>query len=475
MSPRDRLSRDLGLVSLFALSFGTIIGVGWITVMGEWLELAGSLGAALAFTIGAGIIGLIALCYAELASMYPVSGGEVAYAYRMYGPRIAFLCGWLLALNYIALLAFEAISIGWVLSAMAPALKGPVIYTVLGSDVTLWSLTIGLGVMAVLALFQFLSVKSVGRLQEALTVCLLTASLVFITAGVGFGDLSNLSPYVARSDSGAIDWRAFALLLSTTFFWFAGFDVVPQAMGEKSDDAPAGKLHIVLIGSISLALLFYVAIIIATAMAAPREEILSADLPVASAFEAAFGSVWLRNLVMSAGLMGILTTWNAAFLASTRLLFALGRAYFLPHSFARVDSRFGTPTQAILFAAMIGGLLTLLGREAIGVIVNVSAMSMALVFLLVTFGVARLRRTAADHPRPFKTPFGLMTPYAAGIGSALVLVVAAWSLSDFSEGAPTEWIIFGAWLLLGLGFWRVSASERHSVSESERAFLVLDE
>mgnify|MGYP001795099383 CR=1 FL=1 len=473
MSQPQHLKPDLNLTSLFFLSFGTIIGVGWITVMGDWLADAGPIGAVIAFVAGASVVILISLCYAEIGAMYPVSGGEVAYVYRLYGSPLAFLCGWLLSLHYIALLGFEAISVGWVLSAMFPGLEGPVVYSILGSDVRLYSLLIGIAVMVALAIVQYASVRSVGRLQSALTISLLIASAAFVLAGIGFGDPANLEPHIAQDDSGSFQISGVAFLFATTFFWFAGFDVIPQAMGEKSESARLDRMQWVMISSISLALLFYVAVILATAMAAPRNVILATELPVAGAFQAAFGTPWLKNLVLAAGLMGILSTWNACFLAGTRLLYSLGRAHFIPAYFSDVNSRHATPTKAILFAGVIGGMLAFFGRDAIGVIVNVSAISLSFVFLLVTFGVARLRKTAPDFQRPYKVPFGVLIPYLAAAGSALILAIAIWSLSDFSDGVPLEWFMLGSWLAIGALFWVLSAKMRKSVEEAERTELIL--
>lgn len=139
------LEKALKLRHFFTLCFGTIIGVGWITVLGSWLSEAGSLGAVAAFLGGGFLMILIGLCYTEVATMFPVSGGEVAYAYEIYGVKASFVAGWFLALSYISTVSFEIISVGWVLSYLLPDLQGPVIYVVLGDEVRLGSLLMGLG------------------------------------------------------------------------------------------------------------------------------------------------------------------------------------------------------------------------------------------------------------------------------------------------------------------------------------------
>ena len=65
---------------------------------------------------------VIGLCYAELTAMLPVAGGEVAYAYMAFGTGKAFLVGWFLAFGYVAVSAFEAISVGRVLGYLLPGL-----------------------------------------------------------------------------------------------------------------------------------------------------------------------------------------------------------------------------------------------------------------------------------------------------------------------------------------------------------------
>ena len=104
--PSGSLGKEIKARHFFSLAFGCIIGVGWIIVLGEWLEIAGPLGAILGFAIGALVMMIVGLCYAELASMLPVSGGEVAYAYEIFGAKSSYAIGWFLALAYISVTSF---------------------------------------------------------------------------------------------------------------------------------------------------------------------------------------------------------------------------------------------------------------------------------------------------------------------------------------------------------------------------------
>ena len=82
---RPQLKKAIGGIGFFALAFGSMIGVGWITTLDNWFNSAGTGGAMLAFVAGGALMLLIGLCYAELTPMMPVTGGEIAYAYKAFG------------------------------------------------------------------------------------------------------------------------------------------------------------------------------------------------------------------------------------------------------------------------------------------------------------------------------------------------------------------------------------------------------
>ena len=114
---RSTLRRSMSEFEYFALAFGSMIGVGWVTAIGAWLTQGGPFGALIAFAIGGAIMLLIGACYAEVTPMLPVAGGEVAYSYLAFGTFKSFIVGWFLAFGYIAISGFEAISIGKVLGS----------------------------------------------------------------------------------------------------------------------------------------------------------------------------------------------------------------------------------------------------------------------------------------------------------------------------------------------------------------------
>lgn len=132
---RPHLQKGISKAGLFSLAFGAMIGVGWVTAMGFWLSSAGPLGAAIAFVLGGLLMLAIGFCYAEVTSALPLSGGEVAYAYKAYGTSKAYIVGCFLVFGYLSVSAFEAVSVSKVLSYLIPSIDQVQLYSVNDSPI----------------------------------------------------------------------------------------------------------------------------------------------------------------------------------------------------------------------------------------------------------------------------------------------------------------------------------------------------
>ena len=472
---REVLGRGIRLRSLFSLAFGTIIGVGWITVLGAWLRGAGAIGALAAFVLGGLGILAIGLCYSEMAAASPVTGGEVAYVFEAWGARWSFAAAWFLAFSYIFTTSFEAISVEWVVSALVPGFGGPVIYTLLGQEVRLWSLALGLAVMAAITLINYRGGKTAAWFQDLMTAGLIILTLIFVIAGIVGGSVANLEPMFSGTTPGAA-LIGVGIVLGTAAFWFAGFDTIPQAMEEVEEGAKLRLLPRVMGASILFALVFYCLVILATAMSMPRAELLASELPAAAAIEAALGSPFLGRIVLFAGFCGLITTWNAIFFASTRIVFAMARAHMIPHRLAKVHDRYGSPSAAVIFVAVMGSVGALFGRNAILVIVGGAAISAMVVFLVVVLGVLRLRKRRPDHPRPYTVPGGRGFLYLSAVVALGLLGASIWEPFHGAGGRiPAEWIVLVVWAALGLVFYRAAAPLRREVSEGRLRWLILSD
>lgn len=474
-APRPALKRAIGGFGFFALAFGSMIGVGWITALGGWFEQAGPVGAMAAFAAGGTLMLVIGLCYAEVTPMLPVSGGEVAYAYKAHGTWWAFVIGWFLAFGYLAVSAFEAISVGLVLSYLVPAVDAVPLYEIAGSTVYATHLLLALLFTAFITAINYFGVRVASSVQVALTALFLLCAGLFITAGIANGEVANLEPYFGDATLGAGGLGGALAVFVTVPFWFVGFDTIPQAAEERREGSSLRRLGTYIVMAIVGSTLFYILVIVAAGMAGPWRGIVAEPLPTAAAFESAFGSPLLVRLVLLAGLIGLITSWNGFFLAGSRVLFSLGRGHVIHASFGETHARYGTPTRAILFSGMVTFLATLLGRGAILAFVDVGSFCIAVAFLGVALSLIRLRKKFPNLERPYRMPGAPLLAYVAAAGAVFIMVVMLIPGSPSMLVWPLEWLILGALSATGAAFWLGARGYRDAISEDQRARLILED
>ncbi len=326
MSERPELRRSIGGFGFFSLAFGSMIGVGWITGLKGMFEQAGPLGTTVAFALGGVLMISIGLCYAEAMKKLPVSGGEVAYAYKAFGTNKAFIVGWCLAFGYLSVSAFEAVSVGIVISYIANVDAWP-LYKVNGSVVYGSHLLLAIGFTSAVAYVNYRGVGLAARVQSILTIVLVLGAGAFVTAGFWNGQWNNLQPAFGSPDTSTAVGGVLAVLV-TAPFWFVGFDTIPQAAEERLDGFPAKRLGQMLVLAILGSTVFYALVFISVGMTVPWKSIIDQPLPTAVAFQRAFASPIWGRLVLVIGLIGLLTSWNGFFLSGCRVLFCAGtRAY----------------------------------------------------------------------------------------------------------------------------------------------------
>ena len=470
---RPHLRKAVSAPQFFALAYGTVVGVGWVVYPGIWLSTSGPLGAIAGFAGGTLIMLAISLCYAEMAGMFPVSGGEVAYVYEVFGLRLSFLSGWLLAFEYIAVTSWEAISLGLIAESLFPGISGPELYSVGGHPVRLGSVLIGVGGMVFFTVLIYRGMKLAARVQEIVTAVFIAACAVFIVAGVAYGEMSNLEPLFQRTETGSL-WPGILAALMTAPFFLAGFDTIPQVMEEKSQATPMKMAALMMVVSVVAGGLFYCLLIFSVSMVMPWEN--SVQLPgltTAAAFEASFDSALFGKVIVLTAFLGLVTTLNPIFIAASRLVFALGRARMIPAGFAGVHPAFGSPGRAVLLVGLIGTLGSLLGRGGLAPIVGMAVICLATVFMLVCLGIVVLRIRRPDQARPFRVPGGIFTGVFGILGSIFFLIITIREPYVNSQGFPLEWRLFILGLILGLVFWTIASKVRSEISEPDRRRLIL--
>jgi amino acid transporter len=435
------LSKVLGRVDVLALAFGAMIGFGWIVLTGDFLDGAGTLGAASGILIGAVVMGFIALTYAELVTAMPHTGGEHHYVMRALGSRAAFATSWTLLLGYLVVVAFEAVALPTTVGYLTDVVETGPSWTVAGYEVTLsWAL-MGIAAAAFMTWVNVRGVRPAAMLQISAVVFLLLVGIALLTGSFVGGSASQMSPLFVGGVTGLIG------VLVATPFLFVGFDVIPQSAEEI--DLPLRKLGTLLIVSVALAAFWYMMIMLTVGSSLPPADLVDSELAVAAGMTALWDSQLMGNLLVLGGIAGILTSWNGFLIGGSRLAYAMARSGMLPRWFGTLHPVHRTPSHALWFLGGLSMLAPLFGRQTLIWLVDAGGLALVVSYGMVSLSFIVLRNREPDMERPFRTPGGQVTGVIAVV---LALALAVLYLPGLPAGLiwPAEWVIVGGWLLAGL-------------------------
>jgi amino acid permease len=367
------------------MSFGAIVGVGWITILGQWLLQAGPGGTVIALGLGAVAILLVTSNYGLLARKDLLSsGGEIGAIALSLGAGPQFVTTAALALACLSIVAFEAVSAGWIIVTIWPAAEGPALYSAFGHDVHAGTVAIALVGLCIIAALNLRSLSDAASAQQAVVLLKVVIAGVFCVAGVLRGTRENLMPLFPAGEAGTVTAGVLAIA-ATMPLWYAGFNVTALLAGERDASVSAGAVGQVMKASVLASSLFYMAVVLAASSVVPWPSLISASLPAAAAFREGLGSALLADLVLIAGLLGVVSAWIACFAGSTRVLTALRRQLSRGEARGRLDGAPLAPTRTtVVVVALISIALSLNGRAALVPIVNVAALCYGLVYLLVS-------------------------------------------------------------------------------------------
>ncbi|CDQ41245.1 APC family permease [Virgibacillus salexigens] len=442
MNESDKLLKILGNKDVLALAFGAMIGWGWVVTSGLWITEAGSIGAILAFVIGGLLVVFVGLTYSELASALPLAGGEHVYTYKAMGRVASFIATWSIILGYVSVVAFEAVALPTVFEYVIPNYSQGYLYTIAGWDVTLTWAGVGIIGSILVAWINYRGIKLTTVISFILTLIILVAGLMLITGSTFGGKMENMQPLLETGLAGILT------VVIMTPFMFVGFDVIPQAAEEIN--LPQKKIGQLLIFSVILAVIWYIAIIFGVSRILSPAELNASSLVTADAMAKAFGgSQLMGNFLVLGGIGGILTSWIGFYVGGSRAIYALAKAGMLPKSLGDIHPKYKTPHKAILLIAILSTASPLLGRPALVWLVDAGGLGLVVAWLMVAISYILLRKKAPTMARPFKLPFGTTFGWVAAVMSFGVMIL-------YMPGMPSaliwpyEWVIVGVWAILGV-------------------------
>lgn len=462
---RSKLKRVLSRADVLALSFGTMIGWGWIMLPGQWVQVAGLGGAVVSFLIGGVMFVLVGLTYAELTPALPIAGGEMAFTYRGLGHFWAWVGGWSITFAYIGVACWESIAISTAFDYLFNIPKIGYLWTVAGYKVYLSWAAIGIVGAVILTALNIFGVKPAAIFQIMGSLGLVITGIVFVFGSTAFGSVENIGPLFTG-------FGGIAAVLIITPSMYVGFDVISQSTEEMN--IPLPDIAKVLMFSIFMAAAWYILIIISTALAAPYFIRNNALVPLADIASYAFQVPIFAKIMIMGGVCGILTCWNGYIVGASRIIFAMGNAKMLPRSFSKIDSKYQTPVTALTIVGFICCLSPLLGRNANIWFINSAAVGTVVNYLMVSISFIIIRKREPFLARPFEVKRWKLVG-AGAVASSLFFLFLFTPLSGNPIVWTNEWLLIIVWALIGIVLAFISNKIYSGTSKQEREFLLFGE
>jgi APA family basic amino acid/polyamine antiporter len=476
--PQFALKRTLTAFSVTLIGIGAIIGAGIFATIGTaasgTAERAGAgPSLMLSFVITAIVCGFTALCYAELASMVPISGSAYTYSYATLGELVAWIIGWDLIIEYA--IGNVAVAISWAeffnrlmrnlgihipdwltsnyrtateeTLAAAPHIFGiPIVFNILA-----------FGIVALITIVLVWGIKESSNFNAVMVLIKILVLLFFVGLALYYVSPATMvehwKPFQPQGWFGTFTGAA------VVFFAYIGFDAVSTVAEETKN--PSRDLPVGIIASLIICTILYVLVAgVFTGMvpwetvrgwtAAQRGESLTMALETVAP-----QALW-QNTVIAFGSVVAHTAVLLVFqLGQPRIFFSMARDGLLPSVFASVHPRFKTPhVTTILTGVAVGGIAAFATVDEMVSLTNIGTL---FAFVLVCVGVMVLRHKDPGRHRPFRVPLGpYLLPGLGAISCALLI----YFLPEGSYWRFVGWLMLGLAVYMSYGYTRSAVGQK---------------
>jgi APA family basic amino acid/polyamine antiporter len=431
---KGALARKLRFTDYFALAFGTMVGVGWLVVMDDWLGRGGPVGAILGFAIGGVLLLPVGYVYGQWVQRLPDAAGEAAYTAQVFPPSVSYFTGWVMLLAYFIVCPWEAVAVGKIAAYLFPSLNSFELYRIVGHPVFLPRLLLGLALTVFIAMINYRGVRASATFQNWSAGSVLVLFLVIVGASAAHGSPGNFHPAFSGTPLVSI-----LLTLQIVPYFMTGFESVPKVAEEAHPEFRTRGFSRAIFLAVIVGAGFYVMVTAAVSYVAPWQELLGKPFATAVAFEQGTGASWLVRVVMASAMLALFEVFNGNFVASSRLVFAFGRRGTIPARFGKVHESFLTPSVAIvaIASATIVGLL--LGDAILVPVTEVGSMAAATGWFMACLSFWLVEKNSGRR---------IIT--SLGIGVALLLVLMKLLPVFPGHFSMAEWLALGIWLAMGL-------------------------
>jgi amino acid transporter len=434
------LRRDIGMVALLFAGVGSIIGSGWLFGAFNAAKEAGP-GAVVSWALGAAMVLTIALSYAELGAMFPVSGGVVRYPHFGFGGFASYTAGWINWLSAASVAPIEVEAALQYATNYVPWLT----HKVGGVPVLApGGYAVAVALMAMFCVINFYGVKWFARFNTAIVwwklfiIVLVAAALMTVRfVPAHFHAFGGFTP---------LGWHGVFSSIATSgiVFSYLGFRQGIELAGESAD--PHRAVPIAVIGSVVICALIYVALQVAFIGALPDGALTAGwghlsftnDFGPLAGLSSILGLGWLASLLYFDAFVSPADTGLIYTTVTARLSYAMAKNGNAPKSLAKLNKN-GVPWISLILSFVVGLIFFLPfpgWQQLVGFITSASVLS----FGSGPLTTGAMRRALPDQKRPFTVPFGDVIPFLAFWSSNLIVYWTGWN---------TNWKLFVA---VGLGF-----------------------
>lgn len=399
---RAGLKRELGAGSAMILVIANMIGTGIFATSGFIIEALGNPNAMLLCWFLGGIIALSgALCYGELGAMFPQAGGEYVFLRESFGKLTGFLSGWIsLIVGFSAPIAAAAIAFATYFFRVFPdgltqTPHAPFIETgcFCISPLTL----LAAGMIALFSLIHCYSLYLGSRVQNLLTGFKIAVILVFVVAGLGFGN-GSMDHFCSERGFGPVFSGGFATSLIFISFAYSGWNAAAYLGAEIKN--PGRNIPLSLFWGTFFVMVLYLLLNIVFIFALPVSEMSGViEIGATSAF-ALFGG-GIEKAFSAAITFCILSVISAMIMAGPRVYYAMARDDLFFECLGRVTKKHGVPAYSILLQAAIAILMVI--TSSFDKLLLYIGFTLSLFATLTVIGMMVLRSKGLHLASPYKT------------------------------------------------------------------------
>jgi len=451
------LKRTLGPWGLTALGIGAVIGGGIFVITGQAAAEHAGPAIILAFVIAAICCSFTALCYAEFATLIPMSGSSYSYAYATLGELMAWFIGWNMVLEYGVSASAVAVSwTGYFVSLLdhvgihLPTVltNAPLAYTD-GHLVTTGALfnLPAVGIVLALTWLCYVGIRESSGANLAMVILKVSLILIVIVAGWHYVNPDYWHPFIPPSQGPEkYGWSGIMRAATLVFFAYIGFEATSTAAQEAKN--PQRDLPVATLASLVICTVLYIGIAAVITGLLPFDQLGTSE-PVVTAVRAHPELGWLRWVVEVGALIGLSSVILVMVIAQPRIFMIMGRDGLLPPVFAKIHPRYHTPhINTVITGVGIAVLAAVFPLDVLGDLVSMGTL---IAFVAVCAGVLILRKTRPELPRTFRVPWA---PVTCVLGVLCCLALLYWE-------NWYQWLLLGVWTVIGMTIY-FGYGRRHS-------------